>query len=62
MSFFSWSTGKVPKETKAKKLKVFPTGDVGKFYWNLANNVDGAVTSNFYSRVAKDADVPFSYA
>ena len=43
-------------------MKVFPTGDVGKFYWNLANNVDGAVTSNFYSRVAKDADVPFSYA
>ena len=60
MSFISLTAGKTHKETKAKKLKDFPTGYVGTFYRNLVNNIDGAVTSDFYGRIANEADIPSS--
>ena len=62
MSFISLPTAKTHKETKIKKLKNFPAGYVAKFYRNLANNVDSAVTSDFYGRIANDADIPSSDA
>ena len=58
MSFISLPTCKIQKQTKPKKLKNFPAGYVGKFYRNLANKVDGAVTSDFYCKIANDADIP----
>ena len=58
MSFISLPTGKIHEEKKTKKLKIFPAGYMGKFYRNLASNVDGAATSDFYSRIANDVDIP----
>ena len=60
MSFITLRTGRIHKETKSKKLKTFPTGYVGKFYRNLANNVDGAVRPDFYGRIIRYADIPSS--
>ena len=57
MGFISLPTGKLHEEKRTQKLKNFPTGYVGIFYRNLAGNVDGAVSSDFYSRIAKDLDV-----
>ena len=31
---------------------------MGKFYRNLANNIDSAVTSDFYGKIANDANIP----
>ena len=39
-------------------MKNFPAGYVGKLYINLANNVAGAITSDFYGSIANDADIP----
>ena len=39
-------------------MKNFPAGYVGKLYINLANNVAGAITSDFYDSIANDADIP----
>ena len=58
MSFISLPAGKIHEEKKTKKLKNFPNGYVGKFYRNLASNIDGAATSDFYSRIANDVDIP----
>ena len=58
MSFVSLPTGKLHKKTETKKLKHFPAGYDGRFYNDLANDVDSAVNSNFYGRVANDVDIP----
>ena len=52
----SLPTGKLYKKTETKKPKNFPAGYVGTFYRDLANNVDSAVTSGFYGRIANDPD------
>ena len=39
-----------------KKLKNFPAGYVGSFYRNLADSIN--TNSDFYSRIAADADIP----
>ena len=39
-------------------LNNFPAGYVGKFYHDLANNVDKAVNLDFYGRSANDTDIP----
>ena len=52
--FISLPTAKLHKKTETKKLKNFPTGYVGRFYNDLANNVDSAVNSDFYGRIAND--------
>ena len=46
------------KKENTKRLKNFPAGYVGSFYRNLADNIDIDTTSNFYSRIAADADIP----
>ena len=58
MSFISLSTGKLYKKPDKKKLKNFPAGYVGKFYRNLADNVDNFLGSEFYGRIANDAEIP----
>ena len=45
--FFSLATGKLHKKEKQKRLKIFPTGYVGNFYRNLADNVDTFLSSDF---------------
>ena len=58
MSFISLPTGKLYKKTEKKKLKNFPASYVGKFYRNLADNVDTFLDSDFYGRIINDADIP----
>ena len=42
-----------------KRLNNFPAGYVGKFYENLANNIDhDFVGSDFYERIANDTEIP----
>ena len=52
-------TGKLHEEKKTENLKIFTAGYVGKFR-NLAGNIDGAVGSDFYSRITNDVDIPSS--
>ena len=56
MGFISLPTGTLYKKSDKKKLKNFPAGYVGKFYRNLANNVDNFLGSEFYGRIANDAE------
>ena len=58
MSFISLPTGKLQKRIKTKKLKNFPAGYLGRFYRNLADNADNSLGSDFYGRIANDADIP----
>ena len=47
--FFSLPTGKLHK---------IPAGYIGNFYRNLADNVDNFLGSEFYGKIANDADLP----
>ena len=58
MSYITLPTGKLHQKKETKRLQNFRAGHVGKFYRDLANNVDSATTSDFYSRTANDVDVP----
>lgn len=40
------------------KLKNFAAGYLARFYKNLADNVNRFLASDFYGRIAKDADIP----
>ena len=55
MSYISLPT--IPKK-ETKKLNNFSGAYAGKFNQDLANNVGSATTSDFYSRIANDFDVP----
>ena len=57
MAFISLTTGKLHKKTETKNVKHFPVGYVGRFYRNLANNIDGSVGPEFYGSIANDADI-----
>ena len=46
------------KETDEKKLKYFPAGYLGKFYRNLADNVESFLRSDFDRRITNDAYRP----
>ena len=46
--FISLWTGKLRKKTETEKLKNFPAVYVERFYRDLANNLDNAVSSDFY--------------
>ena len=59
MSYISLPMGKLYQKKETKKLKNFPGVYVGKFYQDLANNVASATTSDFYSRIVNDVDVPY---
>ena len=54
--FFLLPTNKLYKKENTKKLKNFPAGYVGSFYRNLADSI--YTNSDFYSRIAADADIP----
>ena len=54
--FFLLTTNKLYKKENTKKLKSFPAGYVGSFYRNLADSIN--TNSDFYSRIAADADIP----
>ena len=59
ISFISLPTGTVHEKREKKRLKHFPDGYVGKFYRNLADNVDhDFLGSDFCGRIANDADIP----
>ena len=58
MSFVSLPTGKLYEKTEKKKLKNFPAGCLARFYRNLTNSVDRFLGSDFYRRIANDADIP----
>ena len=53
--FHSLPTGKLHKKPRQSRLKNFPTGYVGSFYKNLADNVNNFLGSDFYGRIANDA-------
>ena len=46
------------KPEKKKRLKNFPVGYVGRFYRNLADNVNTFLGFDFYGRIVNDADIP----
>ena len=59
MSFISLPTETLYKNREKKRLKNFPAGYVGNFYWNVADNVDhDFLGSVFYGRIGNDADIP----
>ena len=39
-------------------MKNVPAGYVGSFYWNLADNVDNFIGSDFYGTIANDSNIP----
>ena len=51
-------TSKLHKKPEKSRLKNFPAGYVWRFCRNLANNVDNFPGSEFYGRIANDADNP----
>ena len=55
--FYLLPTNKLVKKENTKRLKIFPAGYVGKFYRNLADNVDNFLSSDFCSRIWKDYDI-----
>ena len=58
MSFISLPTGKLHEKTKTKEAGNFPVGYVGKFYRNLAQDIDSSVNLDFYDKIANDAEIP----
>ena len=60
MSFMSLPTGTLYKKPEKKKLRNFPAGYVGKFYRNLADNVDNFLGSEFYRRIAMMLKFPLT--
>ena len=58
MGFYSLPTGKLHKKPRQERLKNFPTGYVGSFYRNLADNVDNFLGSDFYGWITNNANIP----
>ena len=56
--FFLLPTNKLYKKENIRRLKNFPAGYVRNFYINLADKIDNFTGSDFYSRIASDADLP----
>ena len=53
--FFLLPTNKLYKKDNTRELKNFPALYVGSFYRNLADSID---SSDFYWRIADDANIP----
>ena len=51
--FYLLPTNKLYKKEDTRQLKNFPTGYVGSFYKNMADNIN--IRSDFYSRITADA-------
>ena len=45
-------------KNRKEKAEKFPLGCLGKFYRSLVDNVDSFLWSDFYGRIANDADIP----
>ena len=58
MSFISLPTGKLYKKRETRKLKNVSAGYVGRFYRNLADNVDNFLGSDFYGQITNDYNIP----
>ena len=58
MSFILLPGGTLYKKPEKKKIKNFPAGYIGKFYRKLGDNVDNFLRSEFYGRIANDAEIP----
>ena len=58
MTFISLPKGTLYKKPEKKKLKNFTAGYVGKFYRNLADNVNNFLASEFYGKIEIDANIP----
>ena len=58
MGFYLLLTGKLHKKPRQNRLKNFPTGYVGSFYRNLADNVGNFLGSDFYRWIANGANIP----
>ena len=58
--FYIFTDWQNTQRRKDQKIKNFPAAYVGKFYRNLAGDIDGAVGSNYYSRIANDVEIPSS--
>ena len=56
MSSISLPMGKLYKKAE-KKAKTFPAGYLGRFCRNFSNNFDSVLGSDFYRRIANDADI-----
>ena len=56
--FFLLPTNKLYKKENTRRLKNFPAGFVGNFNKNLADNVENFTGSDFYTRIASDANIP----
>ena len=61
MSFISLPTCKLYKKPGKIKLKNFPAGYVGRFCWNLPNNIGNFLGSDFYGKIASDKNIPTEY-
>ena len=46
------------KKTETNKLKNFNAGYVGRSYSDFANNIDSAVSSDFYDRIVNNVNIP----
>ena len=58
MSFYIYRLVKRYKKKEKEKLKNLPTGYVGRFYKNLADNLDNFLGSDFYGRITNDYEIP----
>ena len=58
MSFISLPTGKLYKKRETRKLRNFPAAYVGRFYRNLADNVDNLLGPDFYGQITNDYNIP----
>ena len=56
--FFLLPTNKLCKKENTRRLKNFPAGFVENFNKNLADNVKNFTGSDFYTRIASDANIP----
>ena len=58
MSFYIYRLVKRYKKKEKEKLKNLPAGYVGRFYKNLADNLDNFLGSDFYGRITNDHEIP----
>ena len=57
MSFILLPGGTLYKKPEKKKMKNIPAEYIGKFCRNLGDNVDNFLRSEFYGRIANDAEI-----
>ena len=58
MSFRSLPTRKLHKKSEKLRLTNFSAGCIGRFYRNLADNINIFLDSEFYGSIANNADIP----